>query len=584
MKYIIIAIALIGFIAFNAAAQDLNFNEEIRKRIESNNQNSKDSTFRQAQRPGKEEGTQRPGKEEGRRAQRPNGKKTVTADDIPWNVIEENTPTSNTPAGKQRETGKRLPLDPDEIPRDKYGEPVVEYDETDTITNPAYLDRSELIVDEDSFLYRKTDTVIKPLEMAPEALYWSRVSGINIRKRVPAHFTFKDTVFVNPLFMPLLLKEKDVYPLDPIQLYIPVDLVGDNLNQPLYTTKPLFQQELLRFHVREMAYRYVQYCCPSSFKLIETHLPTETTHFIRKSDIETIPVEKVEVDPADLHPPVKFLPDRRYWTSAFESALKFSQNYISPNWYKGGTGNLNVFTKNQLQYNYEKGRVRFKNLLELNASVYNAPQDSMRAYKMGDDLLRLYGNLGYQAFSKWYYTLGAEFKTQMFANFQENTDVRQAALLSPYIVNLELGMKYDFSKQFKRKDRSLAFTLNMAPISYIYMYSIDEGIDLGRHGFHKKTGTEELDNELSQLGSTVRLDLTLKPNRNVTWKSRIYYFTSYDHVVTEVENSLDLAISRFFSTLIYLHFRYDDGVVKTENFNTYMQLNEILSFGFGYKW
>jgi hypothetical protein len=235
MKYILITLILTGFTTRNAAAQDLNFNEEIRKRIESNNQNSKDSTFRQAQRPEQEEGTFR-------QAQRPNGKKAVTADDIPWNVIEENTPTSNTPAGKQSEKGRRLPLDPDEIPRDKYGEPVVDYDEIDTINNVQYLDNKELIVEEDSFLYRKTDTVIKPLEMAPEALYWSRVSGINIRKRVPAHFTFKDTVFVNPLFMPLLLKERDVYPLDPIQLYTPAELDKDNLNQPTTQLKHSFNK------------------------------------------------------------------------------------------------------------------------------------------------------------------------------------------------------------------------------------------------------------------------------------------------------------------------------------------------------
>ena len=45
-----------------------------------------------------------------------------------------------------------------------------------------------------------------------------------------------------------------------------------------------------------------------------------------------------------------------------------------------------------------------------------------------------------------------------------------------------------------------------------------------------------------------------------------------------------LAISRFFSTRIYFHLRYDDGVEKTEDNKSYFQLNELLSFGFNYKW
>ena len=30
--------------------------------------------------------------------------------------------------------------------------------------------------------------------------------------------------------------------------------------------------------------------------------------------------------------------------------------------------------------------------------------------------------------------------------------------------------------------------------------------------------------------------------------------------------------------------RYDDGVAKSEDFNSYLQINELLSFGFNYKW
>ena len=80
-------------------------------------------------------------------------------------------------------------------------------------------------------------------------------------------------------------------------------------------------------------------------------------------------------------------------------------------------------------------------------------------------------------------------------------------------------------------------------------------------------------------------DLAFDFNRNVSWQSRLYFFTTYgDHTIGEFENTLVLAISRFFSTRIYFHLRYDDGVEKTEDNKSYFQLNELLSFGFNYKW
>ena len=86
----------------------------------------------------------------------------------------------------------------------------------------------------------------------------------------------------------------------------------------------------------------------------------------------------------------------------------------------------------------------------------------------------------------------------------------------------------------------------MAPISYTYMYTTQE-IDYSRHGFKKNEETGEFNNKLSQIGSTIRADLAFDFNRNVSWQSRLYFFTTYgDHTIGEFENTLVLAISRFF--------------------------------------
>lgn len=145
---------------------------------------------------------------------------------------------------------------------------------------------------------------------------------------------------------------------------------------------------------------------------------------------------------------------------------------------------MNLFTKNNLKYDYKKDKVQVTNELEFKASVYTAPKDTLRNYKIGDDVFRIHSNVGYQAFNKWYYTFDAEFKTQFFTNYQENERIKQAAFLAPFSINFGLGMKYELEKQFTDKHKKIKFSTNLAPISYTYMYTTQE-IDYSRHGFKK---------------------------------------------------------------------------------------------------
>ncbi len=61
------------------------------------------------------------------------------------------------------------------------------------------------------------------------------------------------------------------------------------------------------------------------------------------------------------------------------------------------------------------------------------------------------------------------------------------------------------------------------------------------------------------------------------------YFTNYSKVEAELENTLNMSLSRFFSTRLYLHLRYDDGVPKDTDYG-YLQVSEVVSFGLNFKW
>jgi hypothetical protein len=469
----------------------------------------------------------------------------------------------------------------------------VEVEEEEALPEPADGETDADMPEQDTVkLYKDTvkpykepgyESLVIPTPVASSAvLYWSRYASLH--DVFGPEVTFRDTLIINPLFMPLVFKEGHVRPMEALTLYQPGDTTLKPWEKPFYPQKKWFENELLKIQIEEMAYRYLQHSYMDYFRYSVQSLPNETIHFIRKEETVEVPVYRKDPNPTDYIPPAKFIPDRRYWTSTFQSDLKFTQNYISPNWAGGGVSNMNILAKNLLQYNYIKDKVIFNNTIEINASMYNAPKDTLRDYKIGSDLFRYYGSFGYRAFNKWYYSINAEFFTQMFTNFQENTTIKQAALLAPFTVKLEPGMVYNLAKTYPaKKGRSLNIALTVSPFSYKYMYSVDRTIDLGRHGFQKDEN-DEYEHRFSEFGSTLRCDMTLRPNRNVGWTSNFNYFTSYTHVKAEFVNALNLAISRYFSTLITLHLRYDDGVARNPDYDSFFQSNETLSFGFLYRW
>lgn len=421
------------------------------------------------------------------------------------------------------------------------------------------------------------------LEMSEEALYW--INLMNDRSNeFDAYTTFADTMIVNPLFMPIMFQGN----------YLPQELTffhPDSL-WPVYRTAPIYTADSIfadytRIRKREIAaHNYVEKNYPGYFRYSQYFMPKDAvkTNVIKKhiTEDQLLTVTN-DADFSDVSAPTKFIPERRYWTSHFESDIQFAQNYISPNWHKGGTGNFNLINREYFIYNYNKDKIQITNELEIKNNVATAPNDTIHSYKVSDDVFRLHSNFGYMAFSKWFYTVDMEFKTQLFSSYGENSEQKLAAFLAPYSINVGLGMKYDLAKTFPNPKKNLAFTINIAPLSYTYRQTIDKEIDLGRH-FTADEETGEFPTKLSQLGSTINATLNFQINRNINWYSRLYYNTNYHRMEGELENRVTMNIGRFFATIITLNLRYDDGVVKNPEFDRYLQINEQLSFGFSYRW
>lgn len=269
---------------------------------------------------------------------------------------------------------------------------------------------------------------------------------------------------------------------------------------------------------------------------------------------------------------------QRHWIPSLESAIQFSQNHVSDNWYKGGASNLNLYMRNYFGLRYVTERVQWTNEIESKLSVYNAEKDSIHRYRIADDLLRLRSNYGVKAWDAVYYTIDAELRTQLLHSYQENKTSLQSDLLAPYTLNVGLGLKLDYSMKSKKVyGRAFDLSINVAPLSYTFRATTNKAIDLARHGLsHDKLWYQ-------RIGSTVRANWQWRVNMNLTWSSRLYFNTSYHQVEAEWENTLDMALTRFFSTRFNLNLRFDDAVSPASGWNKHLQYNELLSFGFSYR-
>ena len=211
-------------------------------------------------------------------------------------------------------------------------------------------------------------------------------------------------------------------------------------------------------------------------------------------------------------------------------------------------------------------------------SRFNAPDDSLRKYRIGNDLLRYYGDFGVDAFVKgWSYSMNLEAKSQLFNSYPTNSNELRSSFLSPLYVNAGVGLKYNLDKKSDRvRHRRVRWDLAIAPVSINYRYVLNNDVDVVRYGI------EEGRKSLLDLGTTITSILKYDFTRYITWDSRLTYFTAYDKVVSEFENSLNMALSNAFSTRIYVNVRFDDSVPADPELK-YWQINQTLSFGLNYK-
>lgn len=310
-------------------------------------------------------------------------------------------------------------------------------------------------------------------------------------------------------------------------------------------------------------------------------MPRPPKKFVMHLDPSTakLTVEEFKAAPIDSMKQVvpEIEPTRINWLHSFDGSLHFSQAYISPNWYQGGNSNLNMIVG--ALYNVKLNpkfnpNVIFETTVSYKLGLNNAPEDSIHKYNISEDLFQVNSKFGLNAARRWYYSITAQFKTQLLNSYKVNTNEMIAAFLSPAELNVGVGLTYSYENPRK----TVQFSASIAPLSYNLKTCTNPNLNPEAFGIDAGKTSK------SEYGSSLELTFKWRLTYNIQYSSRLFAFTDYHYLQGDWENTIDFSINRFMSARIFAHLRYDSQApVVADTSWRHWQFKEILSIGFSYK-
>ena len=263
-----------------------------------------------------------------------------------------------------------------------------------------------------------------------------------------------------------------------------------------------------------------------------------------------------------------------FWTTSASFSLQFTQNYFSENWYQGGNNTQTMLAALTAEANYnDEQKVTWENKLTMKLGFVTSPSDSCHTLLTNNDKLNLYSKLGIQAHKSWYYTLSLEANTQFLAGYNANDPAKYSAFISPLDVYVSLGM--DYKPTFANGN---TLSVALLPLSYKFRYIGDD--DENIHSNYSLVGKDTQ----HDFGSKIELNAKVTLATNLTWTLRSYFYTAYDYVEAEFENTFAYAFNKYLSTQVYTLWRFDDSRSRDYWDDTlgYFQFKEYFTFGLAY--
>lgn len=282
------------------------------------------------------------------------------------------------------------------------------------------------------------------------------------------------------------------------------------------------------------------------------------------SRVET-PVLELDIEP--VQPEVQ---KPNFWTFKGNGSMQFTQNYFSDNWYQGGEKNYSMLTALTIDANYDnKQKLQWDNRFEAQLGFQTSETDEYHKFKATNNLLRLTSKIGYKAAKNWNYASQLQFQTQPYMSYDNKGNVT-ADFMSPLYIRTSVGMDYKIKK--KRFDGSLY----LAPLSWNITY-------VDRAALRSRYNVKEGDHVKHDWGPNIDFKFTYKMWDNISWQSRLYWFSNFELTRVEWENTINFTVNKYVSAKLFMYPRFDDSSTKYRNeHGEYWMFKEWLSLGLNY--
>jgi hypothetical protein len=260
---------------------------------------------------------------------------------------------------------------------------------------------------------------------------------------------------------------------------------------------------------------------------------------------------------------------KTHWRKEATLMLQITQNYVTSNWYQGGSSSFAALGIAKGQISYITDHFTWENTGEWRAGGSTISADSLHKVNTTDDLLRLYSKANVRIVPTLFASLSAEIETRLLPTYKSNSMKLKSAPFSPFRFNMALGLDYKPVK---------GLSVSVSPLSYKLIHIMDTSrVTVTEYGLNPGQRT------LHTVGSSVRVEYVWKPVREVNLESRFYFYTNYHHVEIDLEVNCDFIINRFLSARLMLHPRYDSSVILEGDTRAKIQFRELLSLGFAHK-
>lgn len=281
--------------------------------------------------------------------------------------------------------------------------------------------------------------------------------------------------------------------------------------------------------------------------------------------------------------PVEIVPEKpNFWKRQGKFTTQFTQSYLSQNWYKGGNNNVTLLSTFFYECNYnDTKKVQWDNKLDLRLGFVSTPSDDYHKFMTNNDKIYLASKLGVKATKAWFYTVQGEINSQFMPGYRSNNQQTFSKFLAPLDIFMSVGM--DFKPTLKKGTLSVA----LLPLSYKYRLINSDDNEWTIHKTYnmKKHDDDTFRNFQHDFGSKVEANYKLEIVKNLTWRSRFYYYTTYKYVESEWENAFSFQFNKYFSTEVNALWRFDDNrdpKTKEGHKLGYFQFKEYFTFGLAY--